>query len=240
MGTEDDQSPPPEPPRSQEPDPNTPWITLFPKDVRGPDMATWGRTTAEMATKVRGAFKQNEELKAALAEYQKGVPANEDEYTFSVPEEAAALIKPEEIKDFQKLAHKLKLPSAAAQDLFAYEYGRYIASAKARQEASVAQSKALVEELRGEYKDKTEAVIEDAFRVVTSLGGKELHDALRNDMGNNKLLIKAFIKLAPMFTERGIRGGGQAPGGGASGEGEVDLRSVYSKSYDRMTGKSGG
>lgn len=231
-------APAPAPARSQDPAPEAPWITMFPKDLRGDDMLAWGRTPAEMLGTVRGALKQNSEMKAALEGFRKGVPQAEDEYTFSVPEEFRESIDPEQLKSLQKMAFKLKLPASAAQELLDFDIARNLAARKAYKEAGDLKTKAVMDELRAEYKDKTETVLEDAFRVVSSLGGKELHDALKNDMGNNKVLIKAFIKLAPLLTERGIQGGGSASGGGTPAEGEIDLREVYGKSYNSMIGKS--
>ena len=50
-------SAPAAPARSQEPVKEAPWITQFPKSVRGDDMLSWGATPEDMITNVRSAFK---------------------------------------------------------------------------------------------------------------------------------------------------------------------------------------
>jgi hypothetical protein len=210
---------------------------MFPKSVRGDDMKSWGATTEEMVGKVRGTFKENAELKARLAEFTKGVPAGEDEYTFTVPDEFREAVSTEDLKAFSAMAAKLKMPASAAQDLVTFEMNRFAAARKAYAESREARKKEVLEGLRAEYKDKTDSLIAEAQRVAQALGGKELRDELDAGMGDSPLLIRAFIKLAPQFGERGVNSGGAAPGQGAAAAGEVDLKQVYPKSYNQMTGR---
>jgi len=221
-------------PRSQEPVAEAPWSTQIPKALRGDDMLTWGSTWEDMIGNVRSAFRENQELKSRVGEITKGVPEKAEDYTFTISEEAKPYVNAEDLKSFQALAKSFNLTTAAAQKLVEFESNRALAARKAYEDYVAAKRKEAMEGLRAEYKDKTEAVIAAALATVEALGGKALRDEMeKSAIGNNPLLIRAFIKASEHYTERGP-GTNPAAGTGQGSVTEVDLKAIYPKSAKAM------
>lgn len=220
----------PAPAPSQQPVKDAPWITQFPKSVRGDDLMSWGATGEEMIENNRKIRAEHATMKSRLADLTSGVPESEEEYAFSIADDVKDLVNVEELKGFRTLAKDLGLSVTKAQKFVDFEAARRRAAVVAYDKAKTERTKATMEELRAEYKDKTDAVLADAFRTVTAIGGKELHDELERSLGSNPLLVRAFIKIAPLFTEAGAR---PASGGGGGGNDEdIDLSEVYSRSIN--------
>jgi hypothetical protein len=211
-----------------------PWSTQIPKHLRGDDMLTWGATWEDMIGNVRAAFKKNAELESKMTEFTKGVPEKAEDYTFNIPEAAKAYVSAEDLKAFQGLAKSFNLTSTAAQKLVEFESNRALAARKAYEDYVAAKKKESIEGLRAEYGDKTESLLAAALQTVEALGGKELRDEMENSaIGNNPLLIRAFIKASEHYTERGP-GTPPGPGGGQEGVSAVDLKTIYPKSAKSM------
>lgn len=226
--------------QTQAPVKGAPWITMFPKSVRGDDMLTWGATPEEMVTNVRKAMKENGDLRRRVKESTAAIPGSPDDYTFSIGEDVKDLVSLDTLKAFQQQAHKAKLTPAQAQELLGFQLGLAAQTRKAAADRMKKQAEETMNSLRAEYKEKTDAVVKDAIALVERVGGKELRDELeKTGLGNNGHLIRAFIKLAPLFNERGAGGAGSTGAAAASTGGavDVDLKSVYNKSWVQMGGK---
>jgi len=220
-----------------------PWVAQVQKDLRGEDLAMslndFVKTSRETA-KERDTLKArspgltipgNDAKPEDVAAFNKalGVPENPDGYKFTgLPD---GVVKPEDVKAFAVLAHKLHVPLAAAQELIAYETARGVAARTAYAEAQTKKTKEQADRLIQKYGvEKAREMAATRDRFLEQLGGQPLKDELNQSLENSPLLIDAVDKIAVLFTEKGITLSGT--GGGA--EKEVDLAQVYPKSAEQM------
>ena len=223
-----------------------PWTAQVLKELRGEDLAGLGTNLNDVVTNVRAVVKERDDLKAKpllpgegakpeeIAAFHKamGVPDTPDGYTLELPAGIPAdTIKPEDVKSFRELAHKLHISLAAAKELMNFETTRAVAVRTAYAEAQTKKTEAQAGALIAKYGvEGAKAKLADAYKVIELVGGKELAEELQASQGNNPRLIDGFIKLGVLFTEKGI----SPSGTGASAEGEVDLSKVYTKSHSQM------
>jgi hypothetical protein len=225
-----------------------PWTAQVQKELRGEDLrmplTDFVKAYRDTAKERETVKKELGELKARpiitipkadskpeeIANYRKaaGVPDTPDGYRFSIPDGVPKdAIKPEDFKSFADLAHKHNISPAAAQEIVAFETARAVAARKAYADEMNAKTKANSDALIAKYGvDGAKVKVADALKVVEALGGKELKDELEQGQGNNPKLIEAFIKLGPLFAEKGI----SLSGLGQGAAGEIDLHKVYPKS----------
>ena len=223
-----------------------PWTAQVLKELRGEDLAGLGTNLNDVVTNVRAVVKERDDLKAKpllpgegakpeeIAAFHKamGVPDTPDGYTLELPAGIPAdTIKPEDVKSFRELAHKLHISLAAAKELMNFETTRAVAVRTAYAEAQTKKTEAQKDALIAKYGvEGAKAKLADAYKFIEAVGGKELSEELQASQGNNPRLIDGFIKLGVLFTEKGI----SPSGTGASAEGEVDLSKVYTKSHSQM------
>lgn len=215
--------------QTQAPEERAPWITFFPKDVRGEDMYAWGKTVADVANFVRNTVKERDELKAKsglkipgadakpeeLAAFRQalGVPETPDGYKVTAPEGMPA----EEVKAFLEAAHKAGYTPAQVNEVIAFYQGSIKRALENYNKRNETRLKAAEEEQRtrlaGGDQKKYDGLREKARRTAALIGG----DKLMDKVGNDPELVEAFIKLSSVFGEDGspigsLTGGTQRPG----------------------------
>jgi hypothetical protein len=199
--------------------------------MRSEDLATMGNNLGEVVTNFKRISKEHGEWKAKVEASVKDVPETADGYKISIPSDVPAeLFKDEDRKSFKELAKKLGITQSALNELISFETGRTVAVRKASNDARLESEKKLKADLIETYKDKADSELEGAFRLVEQVGGKELKEELEKGQGNNPRLIKAFVKLSKLFSEKGITPSGDG-GGDTSGP---NLARLYPKSAAQM------
>jgi len=225
-----------------------PWTAQVLKELRGEDLAGLGTNLNDVVKNVRAVVKERDELKAKpllpgegakpeeIAAFNKamGVPDTPDGYTLELPAGIPeGTVKPEDVKSFRELAHKLHIPLAAAKELMNFETARTLAVRAGYAEAQTKKTKDQADALIAKYGvEGAKAKLADAYKLIEAVGGKELSDELQASQGNNPRLIDGFIKLSVLFTEKGISPAGI--GASAAGAGEVDFKKVYNRSHEQM------
>lgn len=142
-----------------------------------------------------------EDTAKAEAEAANQIP---EEYQFTLPQDMP--VDDEILNDFKPVAKELELPQGKAQKLVDL-YAEKIAPAMMRRQAEawqktredwVATAKA-DKEIGG---DKWDATVQDAMRVVNTVGTPELKEAFNTyGLGDHPELIRTFARMAKYFKE---------------------------------------
>lgn len=234
---------PVEEPKAPAPVKGAPWIPMYPKEVRGEDMHTWGASLADQAAFIRRTVRERNDMAKELEGLKGSVPASPEDYSFTIDEKHRGMVSADDLKEYQALAAELKLPVAAAQRLLEFETKRAVAVQERVASLQKDEAKKTMEVLGAIYKDKTKAVLSDVDNLISKFGDPELRKEFELNkvgehyLGNHPSLLKMLAKISQQFVERGAGTG--APGsGGTADTGEIDLKEVYPLSWSRMTGKN--
>lgn len=108
---------------------------------------------------------------------------------------------------FLKKAHELGLSPEQVNGLYGWFMPRAVTAFDGLRNQQAEVRKSRLEELRGEHRDSTGSVLENARQAAMALGGKEFLDALaESGAGDHPKVINALNKAADLVLERPLRG----------------------------------
>jgi len=212
-------------------------VATLPDDVKGnetfksvPDFATLAKGYVEANGKLSDAITlpgdaATDEERAAFFT-KLGRPEAADKYTLEKPViEGVKEWTPDMEKDLvsiRDLAFKLGLSGKQAQGMLDW-YGQEIT---AQGKAAESQADKLLAPLKEEWGDKYDERLAEANKVVTVIGGKEWQQLrAASGIGMYRVVIKSFLKLAPLVAE-GRQPEGERGPGKVAGMSEADAASV--------------